>query len=55
MRCTGCKNAMSANEVDVADVLDGLCLECFSEQTDQEYTWHSKPWWAVNNGKYSNE
>ena len=53
MRCTGCKNSMSANEVDVADVLDGLCFDCFCEQTDQEYSWHSKPWWAVNGGKYS--
>ncbi len=53
MRCTDCKNSMSANEVDVADILDGLCFKCFCEQTDQEYTWHSKPWWSVNGGKYS--
>ena len=52
MRCTGCRNSMSTREVDVADVLDGLCLECFCDQTDQEYTWHSVPWWAVNAGKY---
>ena len=50
---TDCKNSMSANEVDVADILDGLCFKCFCEQTDQEYTWHSKPWWSVNGGKYS--
>jgi len=52
MRCTGCRDAMSAREVDVADVLDGLCLECFCDQTDQEYAWHSIPWWAINGGKY---
>ena len=55
MHCTGCRDAMSAKEVDVADVLDGLCLKCFCEQTDQEYTWHSVPWWAVNGGKYVGE
>tara|TARA_B100001559_G_scaffold10870_1_gene9557 strand:- start:2215 stop:2685 length:471 start_codon:yes stop_codon:yes gene_type:complete len=53
MRCIDCKNSMSTNEVDVADILDGLCFKCFCEQTDQEYTWHSKPWWSVNGGKYS--
>ena len=52
MHCTSCKSEMSTNEVDIADVLDGLCFECFCDQTDQEYTWHSVPWWAVNNGKY---
>jgi hypothetical protein len=52
MHCTGCRDAMNATEVDVADVLDGLCLKCFCEQTDQENTWHSVPWWAVNGGKY---
>ena len=55
IHCTGCRDAMSAKEVDVVDVLDGLCLKCFCEQTDQEYTWHSVPWWAVNDGKYGGE
>ena len=55
MHCTGCRDAMSAKEVDVADVLDGLCLKCFCEQTDQEYTWHSVPWWTINGGKYAGE
>ena len=55
MHCTCCKDAMATKEVDVADVLDGLCLKCFCEQTDQEYTWHSVPWWAVNGGKYAGD
>ena len=53
MHCTDCKSAMSASEVNIADVLNGLCLKCFCEETDQDYTWHSKPWWEVNGGKYS--
>mgnify|MGYP001171685366 FL=1 len=53
LHCSHCNASMSDKESDLADVLDSLCLECFCEQTDQEYTWHSKPWWAVNGGKYS--
>ena len=55
MRCIDCGDSISANEIDMADTLTGLCFRCFCEQTDQEYTWHSKPWWAINDGKYSNE
>ena len=44
---------MSYIESNLADVLSHLCLKCFCEQTDQEYTWHSRPWWTVNGGKYS--
>ena len=52
MHCSDCNSAMSSSETDLADVLSGLCLKCFSELTDQEYSWHSVPWWAVNGGKY---
>ena len=53
IRCGGCGSSMSNTETDLADVLSKLCLRCFCEQTDQEYTWHSKPWWQVNGGKYN--
>ena len=53
IRCGGCSSSMSNTETDLADVLSNLCLKCFCEQTDQEYTWHSKPWWQVNGGKYN--
>ena len=53
IRCDGCGSSMSNTETDLADVLSSLCLRCFCEQTDQEYTWHSKPWWQVNGGKYN--
>ena len=55
MHCNSCRDVMSTKEIDVADVLDGLCLKCFCEQTDQGYTWHSVPWWAVNGGKYAGD
>ena len=55
MRCIDCGDSISTNEIDMADTLTGLCFRCFCEQTDQEYTWHSKPWWAINDGKYYNE
>ena len=51
--CSECGSSMSNTESDLADVLSHLCLKCFCEQTDQEYTWHSKPWWQVNGGKYN--
>ena len=53
MHCSDCNASMSDKESDLADVLSSLCLKCFCEQTDQEYTWHSRPWWTVNGGKYS--
>ena len=53
LHCSHCNASMSDKESDLADVLNSLCLKCFSEQTDQEYTWHSRPWWTVNCGKYS--
>ena len=52
-RCGKCGASMSNTESDLADVLSHLCLKCFCEETDQEYTWHSKPWWQVNGGKYN--
>ena len=55
MNCSSCSRAMGSTEEDLADVLDQNCLECFCGQTNQEYTWHSKPWWAVNGGKYKEE
>ncbi len=33
--CTQCSLAMGDIEVDNADVLDGLCLKCFAEYTEQ--------------------
>ncbi len=53
LRCSECNLAISDTESDLADVLSQLCLKCFCEQTEQEYSWHSKPWWEVNGGKYS--
>ena len=53
MHCSDCNASISDKESDLADVLSSLCLKCFCEQTDQEYTWHSRPWWTVNGGKYS--
>ena len=53
MHCSDCNSAMSSSETNLADVLSGLCFKCFCEQTDQEYTWHSRPWWEVNGGKYN--
>jgi len=50
--CKECGDAMSSSETDLADVLSSHCFSCFADVTDQEYSWHSKPWWAINNGKY---
>jgi len=55
MRCASCQDSMSTNEIEVADTCSGLCFKCFSEKTDQEHTWNSKPWWSVNEGKYSSK
>ena len=41
--CNQCGLLMGDKETDEMDVLDGLCLKCFCEQTEQEYTWHSTP------------
>ena len=40
MYCTECNLAMGDIEVDYADVLDGLCLKCFREITDQTSSWY---------------
>jgi len=50
--CKECGSSMSSSEAEMADVLSQHCLKCFSEMTDQEYSWYSKPWWEVNGGKY---
>lgn len=52
MSCNGCGSAMSSTEANLADVLDSLCFKCFADMTDQEHSWHSRQWWAVNGGKY---
>ena len=52
MSCKICKSAMSSTEANLADVLDSNCFQCFADMTDQEYSWHSKPWWTINSGKY---
>ena len=43
MHCTQCKLAMGDIETDNADVLDGLCLECFRETTEQTDSWYDIP------------
>ena len=37
MYCRKCGLAVGSNEADNADILDGLCTECFCEETDQKY------------------
>ena len=42
MYCRDCGHAVGSVEEDNADVLDGLCLECFREMTDQTSSWYDK-------------
>jgi hypothetical protein len=35
MSCTECKLYLGSTEEDYADILDGMCLKCFREQTEQ--------------------
>jgi|TARA_B110000263_G_C15240513_1_gene479176 hypothetical protein len=42
MYCRDCGFAVGSVEEDNADVLDGLCLECFREMTDQTSSWYDK-------------
>ena len=51
--CSGCEKSMGLEESEVADVTGKMCLECFCNVTDQHHSWHSKPWWQVNGGKYA--
>ena len=37
MYCRKCGLAVGSDEEDNADILDGLCTECFCEETDQKY------------------
>jgi len=39
--CRECGLFVGEDEEDNADVLDGMCMKCFCEQTGQEYTWHT--------------
>ena len=55
IHCDECDSALAKEESDHADVLGKLCLRCYTDMTDQEHSWHSKPWWAVNGGKYKKE
>ena len=41
MACKSCGLFVGDNEEELADVLDGMCLKCFCEEIDQEYTWHT--------------
>ena len=51
--CNGCGCSMSSTEADLADILNQHCFKCFCDVTDQEYSWHSTPWWSINGGKYN--
>ena len=42
MHCVQCSMAMGDVEVDNADILDGLCLKCFREMTEQTDSWYDK-------------
>ena len=35
MSCTKCDLYLGSTEEDYADILDGMCLKCFREQTEQ--------------------
>ena len=43
MHCVQCSMAMGDVEVDNADILDGLCLKCFREITEQTDSWYDIP------------
>ena len=43
MHCVQCSMAMGDVEVDNADILDGLCLKCFREMTEQTDSWYDIP------------
>ena len=40
MECQSCKLYLGDAEVDLADVLDGMCLKCFMELTNQTRPWY---------------
>ena len=39
--CKKCGLFVGNKEEDLADVLGEMCFKCFSEETDQEYTWET--------------
>ena len=43
MSCTGCGLYLGSTEEDYADVLDGMCLQCFRTETEQTDIWYDTP------------
>ena len=43
MGCTECGLFLGSREEDLADMLDGMCLKCFRELTDQTAYWFDMP------------
>ena len=43
MSCTGCGLSLGRTEESNADLLDGMCLKCFRELTDQTAYWYDMP------------
>ena len=43
MSCTECGRYLGSTEEDNADSLDGMCLNCFREQTEQTDAWYNIP------------
>jgi hypothetical protein len=43
MSCTECSLYLGSTEEDYADILDGMCLKCFREQTKQTDAWYDIP------------
>jgi hypothetical protein len=43
MSCTECGLYLGSTEEDYADVLDGMCLQCFRKETEQTDSWYDTP------------
>ena len=43
MSCTECGLYLGSTEEDYADVLDGMCLQCFRKETEQTHSWYDTP------------
>ena len=43
MPCTVCGLALGSIEEDHADILDGMCLQCFRTETEQTDIWYDTP------------
>ena len=43
MSCTECGLYLGSPEEDSADVLDGMCLQCFRTETEQTDIWYDTP------------